>query len=205
MLSMTCHDESRAHSMRRTTKSSRVKERGALITELIVAMAIIVIALFPLAFSFAQEARFLRSCYNRAIATEIVDGEVEVLLDGEWRAFTEGTQDYTPHALAVTNLSSGKFQLTITNRRVRLEWLPSEKDLGGKVLREVEGPAKAGLNRALVNLAGGGGRGFGGGAGGGRGRGGAPAVAPLTVGDYTVTVDVAGQSLTKPARIRPRF
>jgi photosystem II stability/assembly factor-like uncharacterized protein len=80
------------------------------------------------------------------------------------------------------------------------------KDPSGKVLREVEGAAKAGLNRALVNLAGGGGRGFGGGgAGGGRGRGGAPAAAPLTAGDYTVTVDVAGQSLTKPARVRPRF
>ena len=115
----------------------RVKERGALITELVVAMAIIVIALFPLAFSFAQETRFLRACYNRAIALEIVDGEVEVLLAGEWRAFKEGAQDYAPHALAATNLTSGKFQLTIKNRRVRLEWLPSEKDQGAKVVREV--------------------------------------------------------------------
>jgi photosystem II stability/assembly factor-like uncharacterized protein len=84
------------------------------------------------------------------------------------------------------------------------------KDASGKTVRELEGPAKAGLNRALVNLAGGGGRG---GPGGGRpstgsgqgGRGGAPAVAPLTVGDYTVTVEVAGQSLTKPARVRARL
>jgi len=115
----------------------RAAERGALITELVVAMAIIVIALFPLAFSFAQEARFLRSCYNRAIATEIVDGEVEVLLAGEWRAYQEGAQDYAPRARAITNLTSGKFQLTIKDRRVRLEWLPSEKDQGGKVVREV--------------------------------------------------------------------
>jgi photosystem II stability/assembly factor-like uncharacterized protein len=80
------------------------------------------------------------------------------------------------------------------------------KDHTGKILREVPGPAKAGLNRALLNLAGGGGRGFGGGAaGGGRGRGGAPAVAPLAIGEYMVTVDVAGQSLTKPARVRARL
>ena len=78
------------------------------------------------------------------------------------------------------------------------------KDLAGKVLREMDGPAKRGLNKALVPLAGGGGRGAGG-AGGGRGRGGAPAVAPLGIGDYTVTVDVAGQSLTKPARVRARI
>ena len=44
------------------------------------------------------------------------------------------------------------------------------KDPSGKVLREVEGPAKAGLNRALVNLAGGGGRGGGAGGGGTRTR-----------------------------------
>jgi len=37
-----------------------------------------------------------------------VDGEVEVLLAGEWRAFKEGAQDYAPHALAVTNLTLGK-------------------------------------------------------------------------------------------------
>jgi photosystem II stability/assembly factor-like uncharacterized protein len=81
------------------------------------------------------------------------------------------------------------------------------KDSAGKVLRELEGPAKSGLNRALVYLAGGGGRGGpgSGGGGGGRGRGGAPAVAPLIIGDYAVTVDVAGQSLTKPARVRPRI
>jgi hypothetical protein len=83
------------------------------------------------------------------------------------------------------------------------------KDLSGRVVRELDGPAKAGLNRALVNLGGGGGRGAGGGpstgSGQGRGRGGAAAVQPLTIGDYTVTVDVAGQSLTKPARVRARI
>jgi len=76
------------------------------------------------------------------------------------------------------------------------------KDPSGKVVRELEGPAKAGFNRAMVALAGGGGRG---GPGGGRGRGGAPGPAPLAIGDYIVTVDVAGQSLTKPARVRARI
>lgn len=88
------------------------------------------------------------------------------------------------------------------------------KNPSGAVLRELECPAKAGLNRALINLAGGGGRGGpGGGAGGGpstgagqgRGRGGATPAAPLPIGDYTVTVEVAGQSMTKPARVRARM
>src|SRR5204863_3095879 len=101
---------------------ARARERGALMTELMVAIAILAIAIFPLAYSFMQEHRFLRSCYNRAVAMEIVDGEVEVLQAGEWRSFKEGAQDYTPHAQAATNLTAGKFQLTLADRRLRLEW-----------------------------------------------------------------------------------
>ena len=52
----------------------------------------------------------------------------------------------------------------------------------------------AGLNRALVSLGGGGGRG---------GRGG-PAVAPLPAGDYVVKIEVGGDTLTKPAKVRAR-
>ncbi len=68
------------------------------------------------------------------------------------------------------------------------------KDFTGNVIRTVDGPSKAGLNRALVPLG-----------GGGRGRQGGGAIAPLAVGDYTVTVNVAGQTLSKPARIRERI
>jgi photosystem II stability/assembly factor-like uncharacterized protein len=71
-------------------------------------------------------------------------------------------------------------------------------DLTGHTVRQVTGPAKRGLNRALINLAGSGGR-------GGQGRGGGVAVAPLAVGDYMVTVEVAGETLTKPARVRARI
>jgi photosystem II stability/assembly factor-like uncharacterized protein len=67
-------------------------------------------------------------------------------------------------------------------------------DGSGKVLRQATGAAKPGLNHALLIL--GGSRG---------GRGGAPPVAPLMVGDYMVTVEVAGEKLSKPARVRPRI
>ena len=79
------------------------------------------------------------------------------------------------------------------------------KDSSGQVARQMDGPAKRGLNRAIVNLAGTGGRGAGAGGGQGqRGRGAAPAP-PLGIGDYTVTLEVAGATVTKPARIRPRI
>lgn len=75
-------------------------------------------------------------------------------------------------------------------------------DLEGKILRQLEGPAKAGLNQALVPLAGSNGRGRG---QGGRGRGAGPVTPALEVGDYVVTVDVAGEKLTKHARVRARI
>ena len=67
-------------------------------------------------------------------------------------------------------------------------------DSTGRTVRQMEGPSRKGLNRALVNLGG----------GGGRGRG-AAAPPPLGVGDYTVTVEVAGATLTKRARVRARI
>ncbi|HUR22143.1 MAG TPA: hypothetical protein VMZ90_15105, partial [Vicinamibacterales bacterium] len=73
-------------------------------------------------------------------------------------------------------------------------------DASGNVVRRFDGPAKRGLNRVQWPL-GAGGRG---GGGGGRAGGAGPA-APLPVGDYTVTLEVAGEKLTKPARIRERI
>jgi hypothetical protein len=68
-------------------------------------------------------------------------------------------------------------------------------DASGAVVRQLDGPAKRGLNRALWPLNG----------GGGRGRGAGPSTPPPGVGTYSVTVEVAGEKLTKPARIRERI
>jgi len=73
-------------------------------------------------------------------------------------------------------------------------------DAGGRVVRQLEGSAKHGLNRVYANLNGG----FGARGGGGRGRGAGPGEGPLPVGEYVVTVDVAGEKLSKPARVRAR-
>jgi photosystem II stability/assembly factor-like uncharacterized protein len=74
-------------------------------------------------------------------------------------------------------------------------------DPAGRPVREVQGPARAGLNRVVVPFTAGGGQ-RGRGAPGGAGAG---ASAALSVGDYVVTLDVAGQALTKQARVRERI
>jgi hypothetical protein len=96
-----------------------------------------------------------------------------------------------PDALVVNyllNSDAGNASITVTDR-------------GGTTVRQLTAPAKAGFNRVLVPLAGGG-RGRGG--RGGRGRGAAPST-PLDVGDYSVTIDVAGQKITKRATVRARL
>jgi hypothetical protein len=94
------------------------------------------VALLPIASSLDSEKRLMRSYYQRAVAMEIVDGELEALAGGEWHAFTPGTHDYSVHALAATNLPPGKFFLTVETNHVRLEWRPAIKQHGGPVVRE---------------------------------------------------------------------
>ncbi len=71
-------------------------------------------------------------------------------------------------------------------------------DANGRPLRQSAGPARRGLNRVVIPF----GNVLRGGAGG---RGGAPAVAPLGVGSYVVTLKVAGETLSKSAVVRERI
>ncbi len=105
--------------------------------ELLAAIMLLTAALLPLAYSISSEKRLARAIYQRSVAMEIVDGEMEVLAAGGWRAFTNGTSDYRVTAAATTNLPPGRFILTVAPPAVRLEWRPEVKGHGGPVVREV--------------------------------------------------------------------
>ena len=112
------------------------RQRGSLMVELLIALAILSGVLLPLAYSFASERRLARADYQRAVAMEIVDGEMEALLAGEWRAYSPGTHDYAVHAGAATNLPPGRFILSVQPGKLQLRWQPALKDRGGPVTRE---------------------------------------------------------------------
>jgi hypothetical protein len=114
----------------------RRHDSGFLMVELLVALALVVIILLPFAYAFAGERRIALASYQRAVAMEIVDGEMEMLVAGEWRAFPPGTHDYQVHAGAATNLPPGRFILNVRSGKVRLRWQPALKDHGGPVTRE---------------------------------------------------------------------
>jgi hypothetical protein len=105
--------------------------------ELLVAMAILGGVAIPLAWSLSSERRLARALYQRAVAMEIIDGEMEVLAAGEWRSFDEGRHDYRVSAGSVTNLPPGAFFVTVTSNLVRLEWQPEVKHHGGPIRREI--------------------------------------------------------------------
>jgi len=115
-------------------------QHGLLTTELIVALSILVLTLMPIAFTFVAESRRCRSYYQEALAMELVDGEMEVLAAGEWRAFPDGKHNYPVSAQSVTNLPPGRFTLTRTEKRLRLEWRPQPPGTGRVIVREVQLP-----------------------------------------------------------------
>ena len=115
----------------------RLKSRGMAMAELMLAISIFLIAVAPLGYSFVSEGRLFRASYQRAVAMEIVDGEMEILAAGQWRDFPEGSHPYSVHADAAANLPRGQFQLTRNGHHLRLEWSSAIKHGVGKIVREV--------------------------------------------------------------------
>jgi hypothetical protein len=105
--------------------------------ELLAAMLLLSAAMLPLAYSLASEKKLARGYYQKVVAMEIVDGEIEVLAAGEWKQFPRGKSDYRVNAGAAANLPPGRFTLDIDEHRLRLEWHPAVRNHGGKVVREV--------------------------------------------------------------------
>jgi hypothetical protein len=108
---------------------ARPRQRGALATDLIVALAVLVVAVVPLAFSFNHEQKVLTRYYHRAVV-------MERLAAGEWRAYERGRQPYEVKSAAADQLPKGQFTLTVEEDRVRLEWAPEQRGKGGRLVRE---------------------------------------------------------------------
>lgn len=109
---------------------------GLLELDLVVALAILALAIMPVAFSFSHERAVLRADYSRAIVNEIVDGEMEILVAGEWKEFPDGSHAYSVQCNAARNLPPGRFELTKTGKQLRLEWTPAGRSGVGAVVRQ---------------------------------------------------------------------
>jgi hypothetical protein len=120
------------------TNRTAGNERGALATECVVALGILAAVMLPLSFSFVQETKVCRAYYHRAVALEIIDGEMEVLVAGEWRSLEKRRRGYPVRGHAATNLPPGEFTVMLGDDVLHLEWTPRARGSGGTVVREVK-------------------------------------------------------------------
>jgi hypothetical protein len=117
----------------------RRHESGALMTEVLIGMAIFAIAVMPLAVSFMTNQITMRRLYQKAVTMEAIDGEMEILAAGEWHSFKEGAQAYPMEAARAKNLMRGSATLTVTGNHLKLEWKPTDGRKGNFLVREAVG------------------------------------------------------------------
>lgn len=115
------------------------RRSGMLTTDIIVAMSIMTLTIIPMAFSFMNEQHKARQLYQKAVAMELLDGEMEILAAGEWHAFKQGAQAYPLKGAAAQNLPKGEAKLTIAGNHLRLEWVPEKKLKENIIVREANG------------------------------------------------------------------
>ena len=124
--------------MKTNRKTSR--RRGFLEVDLLVGLAILALAIVPVGFAFARERQALKNEYLRAVANEVVDGEMEILAAGAAKDLPDGMQNYPVQSRAAAVLPPGKFELTKTGKHLRLEWCSDAKCGVSAVVRETDLP-----------------------------------------------------------------
>lgn len=123
-----------------TGKQNRRKECGsALFAEMTVALVLIAMVMIPLTLSLSKERREVRRLYYKAVAMEIVDGEMEILAARDPADIPPGGT-YDINATAADNLPPGRFILTRADTKLRLEWRSDPHLPGLQVVREITLP-----------------------------------------------------------------
>jgi len=123
-----------------TTQSHRPARAGVLAIDLAVALGILVLTIAPITLSWMKEQRLVRNQYYRAIAMQIVDGEMEIIAAGKPESIPPGRNEYKVTAAAAKNLPPGEFSLLRQGRLLRLAWIPASRQFGRPVVREVTLP-----------------------------------------------------------------
>jgi hypothetical protein len=114
--------------------------RGALTIDLMVAMALLAIAVFPLTASYVAEQKEFKVYSARAGAIETCDGEFELLYTLGKFPTNNARVAHAPLSPGAAKLPPGKFLLEREGKRLRLIWTPSARDHGGIVTKEIQLP-----------------------------------------------------------------
>lgn len=105
----------------------RTARRGWMNVDLAVALGLLVVLVLPLAHGLVGERRLLDAELRRAALIELLDGELEILLAGEWKSRPEGESDVALAGAGAERLPAGRCVLVKNGRHLRLEWRPEKR------------------------------------------------------------------------------
>ena len=114
------------------------RRRAFLQLDVAIALTLLALVFIPLSVSSSGDLDLARRQYFEAVALQLIDGEMDVLLAGERRKYTTGEHRITPVGEAVQNLPEGEFVLTVHDQKLTLAWVPTKRAKWGRVERVVE-------------------------------------------------------------------
>ena len=121
------------------TQTIRLARRRAFLQlDMAIALSLLALVFIPLSVSSSGGLDLARRHYFEAVALQLIDGEMDVLLAGERRKYTTGEHRITPVGEAVQNLPEGEFVLTVHDQKLTLAWVPTKRAKWGRVERVVE-------------------------------------------------------------------
>ena len=112
--------------------------RAILQMDVAIALSLLALVFIPLSVSSSGDLDLARRHYFEAVALQLIDGEMDVLLAGERRKYTTGEHRIKPVGEAVQNLPEGEFVLTVHDQKLTLAWVPTKRAKWGRVERVVE-------------------------------------------------------------------
>jgi len=114
------------------------RRRAFLQLDVAIALTVLALVFIPLSVSSSGDLDLARRHYFEAVALQLIDGEMDVLLAGERRKYTTGEHRIKPVGDAVQNLPEGKFVLTVQDEKLTMAWVPTKRAKWGRVERVVQ-------------------------------------------------------------------
>jgi len=105
--------------------------------DVVLAVSILILLFIPFGVTSSGKLDLARRQHFEAVALQMIDGELDVLLAGERQKYPLGEHKITPPGEAVKTLPVGEFILIVKEKQLSLAWVPEKGAKWGRVEREV--------------------------------------------------------------------
>ena len=105
--------------------------------DLMLAVSILMLLFIPFGVTSSGKLDLARRQHFEAVALQMIDGELDVLLAGERQKYPLGEHKITPPGAAVKTLPVGEYILVVKENQLSIAWVPEKEAKWGRVEREV--------------------------------------------------------------------